>query len=84
MTSGILGTHGSVGLYKVSVNASKTMNIEPQNKEPQNFEGRYFTFLFIQQSVTRRKRLHCASESSLRHSKFLSIDHVFSVIRYSN
>jgi len=25
--------------YKMSVNASMSMNIEPQNKEPQNFEG---------------------------------------------
>jgi len=31
----------------MSVNASREMNIELKNKEPQNFEGRYFPFLKI-------------------------------------
>jgi len=33
----------------MSVNGSRAMNIEPQNKEPQNFEGRYLPF-YVQQS----------------------------------
>jgi len=35
----------------MSVNASRAMNIEPQNKEPQNFEEGIFLFYMSKQSV---------------------------------